>query len=131
MTADFLPVAAFAVMAMLLAVSLREIKKEYAVILSVVCAVMLMVWGISSLYPVAAQLEDIISSVGMEGEYSEILLKALGISVCTQLACDACKDAGEGAIGSKIEFCGRACLLVMSMPLLGEILALARKILSN
>ena len=42
----------------------------------------------------------------MPGEYGLILFKALGICLITQLASDACRDAGEAALASK-EMCIR------------------------
>lgn len=97
--------------AMLLAVTLREIKKEYAVLLSLLCAVALMLWAVGTMAPIIEQIETLVDSIELDPQYGEILLKSLGIAVCTQLACDACKDAGETAIGAKVEFCGRVCLV--------------------
>lgn len=41
-----------AMVAMLLAVTLREIKKEYAVLLSLLCAVALMLWAVGTMAPI-------------------------------------------------------------------------------
>ena len=131
MSAHLLPVAAGAVAAMLIAVSLREIKREYAVILSLTCAVLLMIWGVNALLPAVEMLDGLLSMTESDPSRFELLLKALGISICTQLASDVCKDAGEGAIASKVEFCGRVCLLLLSIPLLQELLAIAGEILSS
>lgn len=130
MIEEFFVVVAAAIMAMLLAVTLRDLKKEYALMLSLICGVLLLLWSVNALKPVIDQLTGLVELTQLDTEYSSLLLKALGISVCTQLACDACKDAGETAIGSKVEFCGKVCLLAMSLPLFGELLRLATKIFS-
>lgn len=127
---EFFAVAAAAIMAMLLAVTLRDLKKEYALLLSLICGILLLLWSINALRPVIDELTGLVELTQLDTEYSGLLLKALGISVCTQLACDACKDAGETAIGSKVEFCGKVCLLALSLPLFGELLRLATKIFS-
>lgn len=119
-----------AVTAMLLTVTLREIKKEYAVLLSLVCTVALMLWAVGAMTPVIRQMEELIASTRLDLRYGEILLKSLGVAICTQLACDACKDAGEAAIGAKVEFCGRVCLVALSLPLFSEVLSLAQRIFS-
>ena len=124
----FFSVIAAAIMAMLLAVTLRELKKEYALLLSLICGILLLVWGVNTLQPVIDQLSNLVALTQLDTEYAELLLKALGIAVCTQLACDACNDAGETAIGSKVAFCGKVCLLALSLPLFSELLRLATKI---
>lgn len=130
MNPDIFVVVGAAVMAMLLAVTLREIKKEYAVLLSLACTVALMLWAVGAMSPVIEQIELLVESTEIDPQYGSILLKSLGIAICTQLACDACKDAGESAIGSKVEFCGRICLVALSLPLFAEVLSLAQRIFS-
>ena len=130
MNPDIFVAVGAAMVAMLLAVTLREIKKEYAVLLSLLCAVALMLWALGTMAPIIEQIEALVDSTGLDPQYGEILLKSLGMAVCTQLACDACKDAGETAIGAKVEFCGRVCLVALSLPLFSEILSLAQRIFS-
>ena len=115
---------------MLLSVTLRDIKREYAVILSTVGALLLLSWGVLSLEPIVKNIEELLNLSQMPQEYAEIMLKALGISICTKLGSDICCDAGETAIGSKIEFCGKVCLLSLSIPLLSTLLQLAAEIVS-
>lgn len=128
MSAEFFAVVGGALTAMLIAVTLRGIQKEYAVLLSLLCAVALMLWAVGAMEPVVRQVSALAESTGLDSQYSGILFKALGIALCTQLACDACRDAGETAIGDKVEFCGRVALAVLSLPLFLEIFALAQKI---
>ena len=130
MSFEFLPVAAVALAAMFAAVTLREIKGEYAVLLSLLAAVLLMLWGIERLLPIIETIERLMGMTNAGSSHFELLLKAIGISLCTQFAADSCNDSGETSIASKIEFCGRSCLVALSLPLLEELLAIAEKILS-
>lgn len=130
MSAEFLPIAALSLAAMLAAVTLKDIRHEYAVVISIAAAVLLTVWGINRLIPIAETIERLMKLSNADSAHFETLLKALGISVCTQFAADCCHDAGESAIGSKVGFCGRVCLVALSLPLLEELLVIAEKILS-
>ena len=56
-------------------------------------------------------------------EYVQILFKALGICLITQIACDACRDLGETAVASKVEAAGKISVLLISLPLFEQILA--------
>ena len=127
---EIIAVLGVSMIALVLTVTLREIKKEYAVVLTLVAGALLLVWALGNLSPVVEQLEALFSVTQLEVQYGEILIKTLGVSLCTQLASDACKDAGETAIGSKVELCGKACILVLSLPLLQEVLAIAGSMFS-
>lgn len=74
----------------------------------------------------AAPLFTLISSLtqrtGLGGEIYEIILKALGICVITQLAADVCRDSRETAMAGVIELAGRISLLVLCVPLIEKLL---------
>lgn len=129
MTASFFPLVGAALTAVILAVTLKSIKAEYALIVSLACGILLLLWALSLTEPIFEQLSLLLDKTGLESEYTSILAKALGVSVCAQLAADACCDAGESAIGSKIEFAGKICLLLMSLPLFSRLLEMASEIL--
>lgn len=119
-----------ALIAMLLAVTLRELRKEYAVILSLCCGALLLIWAVHAAVPVVAQLQNLLKAAQMNGQEGEILLKALGISFLTQLAADACRDAKEEAIATKVELCGRISIVVLSLPLFTRLISLAGELFS-
>ena len=116
--------------AAVLAVMLRSMRTEYAVLLSLGAGVILLFWMIDSLAPILEQLVTLIESTRLAPEYGGVLIKALGISYITQLASDACKDAGEGAIGAKLELCGRVTIILLSLPMFAELLSIAGTLFS-
>lgn len=67
----------------------------------------------------------------MPGEYGLILFKALGICLITQLASDACRDAGEAALASKADLAGKVTLLVLALPLFQKIGELAVSLING
>lgn len=123
---EFPAVVGAALVAAVLAVTLREVKKEYALVLTLCCGALLLLWAAGVVSPALEELRSMIEATRIEGEYGEILMKTLGISFLTQLASDACKDAGEGAIAAKVELCGRICIVVLSLPMFRAILTLAQ-----
>ncbi|MEG2204915.1 MAG: SpoIIIAC/SpoIIIAD family protein [Oscillospiraceae bacterium] len=123
-------VAGAAVIAAVLAVTLREVKKEYALLLSLACGILLLLWAANAIAPALDELRTLIDAARIDTKYGEILLKSLGVSFLTQFAADACKDAGEGAIAAKLELCGRVCIVALSLPMFQEILSLAGSMFS-
>ena len=109
--------------------TLEKTSKEYVVILSIVSSVLLLLYLINQLTPILDliyQLSDILN----DGEdIYIILLKSLGISVVTNLAVDICKDNGETALSSIVLMGGKICMLILSIPLLNEVISIIRQVI--
>ena len=50
--------------------------------------------------------------------YVETILKIIGIAYIAEFAAQISKDAGQGAIASKIELGGKILILAMAIPIL-------------
>lgn len=124
MDTQIFAVIGIGVVAAVMAVSLRQTKPEYAMLVALAAGIFITYKIFSDLVPIMAQMESIVASSPVSGEYAQILFKSLGICMLTQIACDACKDAGEGAIAAKIEMAGRVCVLAVSLPLFTQVLSI-------
>ena len=80
--------------------------------------------------PIFDQIRSLFSNINVEFEYTSILFKTLGICFVTQLASDACTDAGQTAIASKIEIAGRVAVLLISLPLFNVLLSIASQLIN-
>jgi stage III sporulation protein AD len=67
--------------------------------------------------PLLGTVRSLFVRSGLPSEYMQIVLKALGICLLTQLASDACRDAGEQGLANKVDLVGKATLLTMAIPL--------------
>ncbi len=114
-----------------LAVIIKQYKPEYALAVSLSTGVVIMYIALKTVYPVLSDLDYILKATNMQSAYIEVLLKSLGICFITQLAADACRDSGQGAIAAKVEMVGKAAILVISMPLFRALLNLAMKIMGR
>ena len=74
-------------------------------------------------------LQDISKNKSFNTEFISCLLKITGISILTEYAVSICKDSGEGAIASKIDFGGKIIIISMSIPIIGTTLESLIKIL--
>ena len=59
----------------------------------------------------------------------EVLLKALGVSILAHVTATVCRDAGEGSMAYYVELGAKIEILILSLPLLGEMLSLAMELL--
>ena len=108
--------------------SVMLLKERYrnagiAVILSAVVLI--------ALFSVDRAVRETVTAVIAFGEesglsrYSVILMKALGISYITALTESLCRDTGEGTLAFVVDFSGKAQLLLLSIPLIEELLDIA------
>lgn len=54
--------------------------------------------------------------------YVETILKIIGIAYIAEFAAQITKDAGQGAIASKIELGGKILILAMAIPILSVLI---------
>jgi stage III sporulation protein AD len=54
--------------------------------------------------------------------YLETILKIIAIAYISEFGAQICRDAGQGAIASKIEFAAKIMVVVMAVPIIGAVL---------
>ncbi len=119
-----------ALIAMILCVLLKGYRPEYSVFLSLTAGILILLMALDALVPMMGTLSRLIEISGQGREAFSILLKALGVCFFTQLASDACRDAGEGAIASKVELAGKVVILLLAMPLFEQIIGVATSLMT-
>ncbi len=58
----------------------------------------------------------------------DILFKALGIGMISQFTAEICRDAGETVLAGRVEFLAKVEIVLLSLPLLRQILSLAKEL---
>lgn len=122
---EILSICGLGVVAVVILVMLRQYKPEYAIMASIGAGLIILTWILQYISPILNEFQRMLDATGMQSEYAEVLLKALGICFITQLACDVCRDAGEGAVASKIEMTGKTAVLLLALPLFKNLLDIA------
>ncbi|MBQ2308722.1 MAG: hypothetical protein II373_04010, partial [Clostridia bacterium] len=68
------------------------------------------------------ELLSLVSSLGEVGEVASsaisLSLRAVGLASVTEITAGICRDLGEGGLATKVEWCGRAEILAVSLPTL-------------
>ena len=121
MVADIVRLCGFGLSAAILCVTVRQLRPESAVFVNIAAGVMILITAVKLLSPSVEVIGELAEKAGINGEFSEILLKALAISYITALSADVARDAGETALGSKLELAGRASIAVLSLPVFTEL----------
>ena len=121
-----------AIIAVMLLIILRRESPDVALTVKMCVGVMLAVVCIASMTPLVEYVGEIAESFGADeslGGAVEVLLKALGVSILANVTAGICRDAGEGSIASYVELGAKIEILILSLPLLHEIISLAVELL--
>ncbi len=111
-----------ALCAVLFAALVQKTNKEYALLISLGTAAVLLLFLLERAGPVLRQVEDLAASGPLEGEAVGLMLRAVGITVVGQVVARLCKDAGESALAYTVELAARAAVLAAALPALGRFL---------
>ena len=122
---EIIEICGIALITAVCALGMKKYAPETSVLLAVTGGAFILIRVLSRVSPIIEQ----ISSLTSNGEYAEILVKTLGICVICQFVSETCKDAGQGALASKVEFSSRVAVIITAMPLFRNILNTAMELM--
>ncbi len=110
-------IAIIGVIAVMLALSVRQDQAGFGMLVVLAACVLILGLSLTKMQGVLKVIQDIGAVLQEDVLYIQVLLKMLGITYVAEFASALCKDAGYGAVGGQIEFYGKLMLLVVSMPI--------------
>ena len=109
-----------AVMAAVIALTLRTANKPIGIVFSLAAGVILLLAMLDPMTQAAETLSQIARAAESDREQIALILKMLGVSCAAELAAQACRDAGEEGIALRIEMSAKLMLVVLSAPFLRQ-----------
>lgn len=107
----------------------KNLKENFTHLLRFAATVIFIGAFIGMTSPLVAFADGLVEKSGV-AEYGEVLFKALGISYLTYVTSQICRDCGETSIASGVENVGRIELLLLALPLFGDIVSSLEVMLS-
>ncbi|MED2791685.1 stage III sporulation protein AD [Bacillus mycoides] len=101
-----------------LAAVLNQHKSSITSLFIVFVGSMMFLLLIDQIHSILQMIERVASEAKVSNVYVETLLKIIGIAYIAEFGAQITKDAGQGAIASKIELAGKILILVMAIPIL-------------
>ena len=128
---DYLKLACAALIAAVLALTLKKHHEALAVTVAAagccVCGVLL----VNIIKPVISFAEQISVTAGISQEVISPLLKSLGVGLLTQFSADFCTDAGQTSLARAAQTGGMLMCLCISLPLLQSVLSLVQTMIGG
>ncbi len=105
-----------------LALVVKEQKPIFAFLLTVFVGVLIFTFLIDQIYMIVTMLQKVAVNANINMVYVQTILKIIGIAYIAEFGAQIAKDAGQGAIASKIELAGKVFILVMAIPIITAII---------
>lgn len=100
---NIIKICGFAIISLVLILVVKETNKSFALFLTLIASVLLMLYIISGMQDVFSMLKELTSNNSVQLKYLSLILKIAGISYLVEFGKNICTDSGETAIGTKIE----------------------------
>lgn len=126
---DIVKIIGIGLTAVILIIILKQYKPEFAIYVSIITGVIMLVMLMDKLSAIVNLLSSLTNKTGTGNTFLKILLKITGIAILTEFAVSICKDSGEAAIANKIDFGGKVIIISISIPIITALLELIINIL--
>ena len=126
---EIIKIIGIGLVALVIVILLKQYKPEYAIYVSIIAGVLILVLAMEKFSGIINLLKSISNKTYINKQFLGILLKITGIAIITEFAVSICSDAGEKAIASKIEIRSKVIIVAMSIPIISSLLELFIEIL--
>ena len=108
---------------------IKQWKSDFSPLLRIGMTVLFGGMILASLSPILQKLEAL-GGTTLESTHFSVLLKALGVAFLTHFAAELCRESGENGVAGNVELAGKLEILLLCLPLIEDVLGLARDLLS-
>lgn len=119
---NIVSIGVLTVVAVIVALTLRPKNAEIALMLTVACAVLILLAVLSQAGQIIGTVNSIVAAAQINTGYIAILLKVVGICLLTEFAVNTCRDAGCQSLAGNVSLAGKLLVTVTALPLYTDIL---------
>lgn len=126
---EWMRLIGFCLLAAVLVMLLRQMHPSVAGLLSAVFGVMVVLVLLPQIGTYVDMIRELLLSMELDAQYGRVMLKAMGIALVTQMAVQICHDLDAPSVARRAEFCGRAAMLSIVIPVFMELTQMAVDVL--
>ncbi|HEX6922564.1 MAG TPA: stage III sporulation protein AD [Bacillales bacterium] len=119
---EIVQIVGLGLIATFLVLVLKEQKPAFAFLLTVFVGALIFLFLVGQIGRIISMLQRLAVNAGLNMIYVETILKIIGIAYIAEFGAQITKDAGQGAIASKIELAGKVLILLMAIPIIAAII---------
>lgn len=122
--------AAIALCGALFASFLRPLSPVFGLLTALACGMVVLLAVLDPVGQIFHALSVFLAAAGISGDIYLPVIKAVGIAVVVHITAQVCRDAGEGALGNKLELAGTVAAIAVCIPLMQQVFTLLESMLT-
>ncbi|MCO1600056.1 MULTISPECIES: stage III sporulation protein AD [Desulfosporosinus] len=99
-------------------VVLKQIRPEIALQLSILAGASIFILILSKVRVIVDLLQTLADQANISSYYLLIILKIVGVAYLAEFGAQICRDAGEGALATKIELAAKVGVIILAIPII-------------
>ena len=115
---EIIQIVGLGIVVTILVVIIKQQRPELAIQLSIVAGVIIFGMMLGKIVSVINVMKQIAQKSNVSMLYMGTVLKIVGVAYIAEYGAQVCKDAGEGAVASKIEFAAKVIVIVLAIPII-------------
>lgn len=113
-----------------LIVIIKQQRPEMAMQLSLAFGTIVLLIILGKVAGVIEVLKELTQRANVNQFYLSTILKIIGVAYIAEFGAQVCRDAGEGAVASKVELAAKIMIIVLAVPIVVAIIESLLKLLS-
>ncbi|PYZ98585.1 stage III sporulation protein AD [Alteribacter lacisalsi] len=119
---EIIQIVGLGLIATFLALVVKEHKPVFAFLLTVFTGILIFIFLAGKISTIITMLEELAENASINMVYVQTILKIIGIAYIAEFGAQIAKDAGQGAMASKIELAGKVLIMIMAIPIISVII---------
>ena len=115
---EIIKIAGLGLIATLLIVIIKQQRPELAIQLSVVVGAIIFTMMIGKINSIVTLIKQLADKSNVSVLYMGTIMKIIGVAYIAEFGAQICRDAGEGAVATKIEFAAKIIVIVLAIPII-------------
>ena len=111
-------IVGLALVVTVISVVLKQIRPEIALQLTILAGASIFILVMSKIKIIVDLLQNLADQANISSYYLLIVLKIVGVAYLAEFGAQICRDAGEGALASKIELAAKVGVIVLAIPII-------------
>lgn len=126
---DIFKIGIIGIISIILAITIKNQSPQISLLISIVTGIIIFLIILPALQQVIDAIFNIVKKLDISVGYIGVILKIIGIAYISEFCTQICQDAGENSIASKIELGGKVLIMLISVPIITELLDLITRLI--
>ena len=111
-------IVGLALIVTVISIVLKQIRPEIALQLTILASASIFILIMSKIKVIVDLLQNLADQANIGSYYLFIVLKIVGVAYLAEFGAQICRDAGEGALASKIELAAKVTVIALAIPII-------------